>query len=111
MLKPLLPHIVELLKHIQRSYGATFTYLVHHDFEEIVISFLRRRGIQMDVVHLDTLQLLDAYQSLDFVICQMLHSCIFASNQEVPFFNVAYDQKSIAFCELLGISPSVPSRI
>jgi polysaccharide pyruvyl transferase WcaK-like protein len=103
MLKPLLPTVIELLKHVQNSRNATMTYLLHHDYEEVVVSLLRRQGIQMNVVRADAQQLLDAYGSLDFVICQMLHSCIFATNRGIPFFNIAYDKKSIAFCELLEI--------
>jgi len=57
----------------------------------------------MTVVRADALPLLNAYGALDFVICQMLHSCIFSANREVPFFNIAYDQKSVAFCDLLGV--------
>jgi len=102
-LKPLLPSIVQLLKHVQSSHGVTYTYLLHHDFEEIVVSFLRKQGIQMKVMRADALQLLDSYGTLDFVICQMLHSCIFSTNRGVPFLNIAYDQKSVAFCELLGV--------
>jgi len=103
VLKPLLPNVIELLKHVQSSSGATYTYLLHHDFEEIVVSFLRKQGIPVKVVRADALQLLESYGALDFVICQMLHSCIFSANREIPFFNIAYDQKSIAFCDLLDV--------
>ncbi len=37
----------------------------------------------------------------------MLHSCIFAANAGVPFLNLAYDKKSVAFCSLLGIPECV----
>jgi polysaccharide pyruvyl transferase WcaK-like protein len=107
ILTPLLPNIVQLLKHVQGTYGATFTYMLHHDFEEVAISFLRQQGIQMNVVSVDTLQLLESYGTLDFVICQMLHSCIFSTNRGIPFLNIAYDQKSVAFCELLGVPQCV----
>lgn len=103
ILKPLLPNVIKLLKHVQRSYGATYTYLLHHDFEELVVSFLQKQGISMKVVRADALQLLESYGTLDFVICQMLHSCIFSANRETPFFNIAYDQKSVAFCDLLNV--------
>jgi polysaccharide pyruvyl transferase WcaK-like protein len=103
MLKSVLPGVIELLKHMQSSHNATLTYLVHHDYEDVVVSLLRQQGIQMNVVRTSALQLLEAYGSLDFVICQMLHSCIFAANRGIAFFNIAYDQKSVAFCELLGI--------
>ena len=103
VLKPILPNIIELLKHAQSSHGATYTYLLHHDFEEFVVSFLQAHGISMQVVRADALHLLESYSALDFVICQMLHSCIFSANREIAFFNIAYDQKSVAFCDLLGI--------
>ena len=103
VLKPLLADIIQLLKYVQSSYGVTYTYLLHHDFEEMVVSFLRKQGIQMTVVRADALTLLNSYGELDFVICQMLHSCIFSANREVPFFNIAYDQKSVAFCDLLDV--------
>jgi len=103
MLKSLLPAAVEFLKHVQIKYGAAFIYLLHHDFEENVVAFLRQQGLRFDVVHSDLSQLFDSYRGLDFVICQMLHSCIFASNQNTPFLNIAYDRKSVAFCDLLGV--------
>ena len=103
MLKPLLPNVIELLRHVQSLHNAKLTYLLHHDYEEVVVSFLQQQGIEMNVVRTDAPQLLSTYGYLDFVICQMLHSCIFAANQGTPFFNIAYDQKSVAFCELLGI--------
>jgi polysaccharide pyruvyl transferase WcaK-like protein len=103
VLRPLLPNFIELLKHVQSSLNANLTYLLHHDYEEVVVDFFRQRGIEMDVVRGSAQNLLAAYGTMDFVISQMLHSCIFASNKEVPFLNIAYDHKSIAFCELMGI--------
>lgn len=106
-LKSLLPNFVQLLKHVQNSHGAKFTYLLHHEFEEVVVSFLRQQGISLNVVRAGALELLESYAHLDFVICQMLHACIFSTNQNVPFLNIAYDQKSVAFCDLLGVPQCV----
>jgi polysaccharide pyruvyl transferase WcaK-like protein len=103
VLKPILPAVVELLKELQ-SREIALTYLLHHDFERPLIPYLRQQGLRMDMANGSPLQLLEAYQDCDFVICQMLHSCIFAANRDVPFLNIAYDQKNLAFCDLLGIS-------
>jgi len=111
VLKPLMPSFAELLKYIQRTYDAKFTYLVHHDFEKAAFSYLRNQGIQMNVVEASPLQLLEAYAFQDFVICQMLHSSIFAANQDIPFLNIAYDQKNVAFCDLLGLPQCSISHI
>jgi len=106
MLLPLLPEIVDFLKAIQTRHGVEFVYLLHHDFERPVTKFLRRQGIRMRVVDSEPTELLKAYDHVDIVICQMLHACIFAANAEVPFLNIAYDQKNIAFCNLLEIADS-----
>jgi len=111
VLKPLLPNFVGLLKYVQRTYGAEYTYLMHHDFEKAVFSYLQGQGVRMNIVSASPLQLLEAYELQDFVICQMLHSSIFAANQDIPFLNIAYDQKNIAFCDLLGLSPCSISHI
>ena len=103
VLKPLLPTILAFLKWIQRTHQAEFVYLQHHDFERPVIDFLRARGLRFRLVCSSPDELLEGYATTDFVICQMLHACIFSANAGVPFLNIAYDEKSVAFCKLLAI--------
>jgi len=101
VLKPLLPAIIALLKIIQRD--ADLIYLQHHDLEQPVIDFLRFRGLKFKVVYGTPGDLLDGYTETDLVICQMLHSCILAANVGTPFLNIAYDEKIVAFCNLMGV--------
>jgi polysaccharide pyruvyl transferase WcaK-like protein len=103
VLKPMLPHIISTLIWIQNDLGAEITYFVHHDFERPVVKYLQKKGLRLKVIDGTPAQLIDAYKEVDFVINQMLHSCIFAANAGVPFLNLAYDRKSMAFCSLLDI--------
>lgn len=103
MLEPILPDIIEFLSWVQEDRGAQLTYLMHHDFELPVAKYLRRKGLDLEIIDLPARELIGAYKKLDFVINQMLHSCIFAANAEVPFLNIAYDVKCSAFCTSLDI--------
>jgi polysaccharide pyruvyl transferase WcaK-like protein len=101
VLTPLLPGVVALLKDLQQK--ADLVYLLHHEMERPVLAHLRRQGLRLAVADGSPHDLLEQYAAADFVICQMLHSCIFAANAGTPFLNIAYDQKSLAFCSLMGV--------
>jgi polysaccharide pyruvyl transferase WcaK-like protein len=103
ILEPILPDIIRLLRWIQQDRDAEFVYLMHHDFERPIAEYLRRKGVKLQIIDLPPEGLIGAYKGLDFVINQMLHSCIFAANAGVPFLNMAYDIKCRAFCTLLDV--------
>ena len=103
VLKVLLPKIIPLLKKIQRSYYVEFVYLQHHDLERPVVDYLRAQGVRLRLVSGSPADLVEEYAKLDFVINQMLHSCIFSANAGTPFLNIAYDEKNVAFCNLMGV--------
>lgn len=104
VLRPLLAEIVDFLKGFESRHDVEWVYLLHHDFERPVANYLRRRGIRLRIVNGAPMELLKAYAQLDLVVCQMLHACIFAANAQVPFLNIAYDRKNIAFCALMEVS-------
>ena len=106
MLKPLLPTVISFLKGLQRSHGCELLYLQHHDLERPVIDFLRDEKLAFELVSGRPDELANGYARTDFVVCQMLHSCIFAAAAGKPFLNIAYDQKSVAFGKLLGVPES-----
>ena len=106
MLKPLLPTVIAFLKEIQRTHRAGLLYLQHHDLERPVIDFLRAEALEFELVSGHPDELLNGYARTDFVVCQMLHACIFAAATGKPFLNIAYDQKSVAFGKLLGAPES-----
>ena len=106
ILKPLLPTVMAFLKEIQRTNQAELLYLQHHDLERPVIDFLHAEELKFELVCGGPDELLQGYARTDFVVCQMLHACIFAAAAGKPFLNIAYDQKSIAFGKLLGVSES-----
>ena len=103
VLRKLLPSLVPFLADVRHRYNAEFVYFLHHELERPVISFLRDRGFHLRVVDTDPVSMIGRYKEVDILICQMLHSCIFAANAGVPFMNIAYDNKSLAFASLLGI--------
>lgn len=104
VLQPRLSEIVEFLKTFEARHDVEWVYLLHHDLERPVANYLRRQGIRLRIVDGGPMELLKAYGQLDLVVCQMLHSCIFAANAGVPFLNIAYDRKNIAFCALMNVS-------
>ena len=106
MLKPLLPTVIVFLKEIQRTHQVKLLYLQHHDLERPVIDFLHAEALDFELVCGPPDDLLKGYARTDFVLCQMLHACIFAAAAGKPFLNIAYDQKSIAFGKLLGVPES-----
>ena len=111
MLKPLLPTILAFFKEIQRTHQADLLYLQHHDLERPVVEFLRAEGLDFELVCGTPDDLLNGYARTDFVVCQMLHACIFAAAAGKPFLNIAYDGKTLAFGRLLGVAEScLPHR-
>jgi hypothetical protein len=97
----MLPAIIAFLKKIQHD--SELVYLQHHELERPVVEFLRAQGVQFKAVYGTSGDLWEGYAAADFVICQMLHSAVFAACCGKPFFNIAYDRKNMAFCELLGL--------
>ena len=90
------------LDRLQKS-GSKLYYFVHCRTERIAVAILREHGIQMEVIDLTPAQMSAAYGQMDLVICQMLHSSVLATNAGVPSANIAYDQKNIAFHEMMDL--------
>lgn len=103
VLRRVLPHFLPFLRTLVRDHDPELVYFLHHDLERPVVSFLKDRGFGVRVVDCDPEAMIGHYAQTDFVICQMLHSCIFSANAGVPFLNIAYDSKSLAFASLLGV--------
>ena len=103
MLKPLLPTMIAFFKEIRRNHDAELAYLQHHDLERPIVDFLRAEALEFELVSGGPDELLQGHARTDFVVCQMLHACIFAAAAGKPFLNIAYDEKSIAFGKLLGV--------
>lgn len=103
MLEHMLPSIIDFLRWVQSNNDVQFVYMLHHDFEKPIARYLKRKGVALQVTDLPAPELVEAYKGLDFVINQMLHSCVFAANAGVPFLNLAYDGKCSAFCASLDV--------
>ena len=95
---------VDFLKEVQRSQPVTFWYFVHCETERLAVDLLQGRGVSVEVVDLPPREMVAAYAQMDFVICQMLHSSILATNAGVPSINIGYDVKNVSFYELMGLS-------
>jgi polysaccharide pyruvyl transferase WcaK-like protein len=106
VLKRVLPHFIALLRAVVRDYDPELVYFLHHDLERPVIALLKDRGFRFRLVDSDPESMIEQYTHVDFVICQMLHSCVFSANANTPFLNIAYDSKSLAFASLLGVPDS-----
>lgn len=94
----------EFLRRLQRERSVAFSYFMHCETEQIVVSLLRRRGIIVEVVDAEPQEMVAAYQRMDVVVCQMLHASILATNAGVPSMSIAYDVKNLSFCRLMGLT-------
>jgi polysaccharide pyruvyl transferase WcaK-like protein len=91
------------LNRLQRTRPMTFWYFTHCDTERIAVALLRERGIHVRRVDVTPRRMIAAYGQMDFVICQMLHASILATNSGVPSMNIAYDVKNVSFYKLMGL--------
>ncbi len=94
---------VKFLKTLQSTRPATFWYFAHCDTERVAVALLRERGIRMQSLDLTPRRMVSAYGQMDFVICQMLHASILATNAGVPSMNIGYDVKNVSFYELMDL--------
>jgi polysaccharide pyruvyl transferase WcaK-like protein len=92
-----------LLRRLVEVYQPELIYFLHHDLEMPVVSYLQNQGFRFAIVDGDPEFMIGHYAQVDFVVCQMLHSCIFSANAGTAFLNIAYDNKSMAFTSLLEI--------
>ena len=109
ILSRLFPIVVNALQEFQRVHPCRFLYFVHSDAERLLPRLLSRCGIRTLVVNCPPNEMLSWYRLLDIHLCEMLHSAILASNAGVPYLNLAYDIKNLAFCELIGSSECLPA--
>jgi hypothetical protein len=91
------------LKSLQRARPVSFWYFAHCDTERVALALLQERGIHAHIVDMSPRRMIAAYGQMDFVICQMLHASILATNAGVPSMNIGYDVKNVSFYELMGL--------
>ena len=106
LLKRNLSTYVKMIKAIQRQTGCTFSYIVHYDTEKLIPKLLIQKGIVVDVIEGNPVDIARAYANLDVHIGGMLHSCILAVGANTPCIGLAYDIKHYGFFDLMDISSS-----
>ena len=94
---------VDALLDIQRRTGCRFRYIVHHGSEYPIPRLLRRRGVELDIVHAALPATAAAYRDLDLHIGGMLHSCILSASSGTPWIAIAYDIKHHGFNACMGM--------
>jgi len=109
LLARLFPIIVEVLRVLGGRHRLRVLYFVHSDAERLISRLLRAEGIAVTVVDCPPEEMLSWYGTLDIHLCEMLHSCILATNRGVPTLNLAYDSKNWAFYELMGMGDILPA--
>ncbi|OAN51545.1 oligosaccharide flippase family protein [Magnetospirillum moscoviense] len=109
LLVRLFPLVVEVLQALGRTHHCRIFYFVHSDAERLIPRLLQGAGIPLTVVDVPPEEMLSWYALLDIHLCEMLHSCILATNVGVPTLNLAYDSKNWAFYELMGLTEIVPA--
>lgn len=108
LLANLFPVMVAALRSIQEQQHCRFLYFVHSASERLLPRLLARAGIHTLVVDCCPEEMLSWYGLLDVHVCEMLHSAILAANANVPALNLAYDEKNLAFYELMGLTEVLP---
>jgi hypothetical protein len=98
-----LPKITMLLKTLKFGFDAELHYISHAPDDRILRHLFAARGIFMRWHDLPLEALPGIYKSLDFHICQMMHSAIFAMGAGVPTISIAYDEKAFALFKLLNM--------
>lgn len=76
-------------------------YLLHHASELEIIKELKFRDFE--IIDLPPKEQMFFYSKLDLVIGMMLHCTILSFGANTPMINVAYDNKNLAFANLIGI--------
>ena len=104
LLRPNINVYCQTLRRIQQETDCEFIYFIHYDSECLIVKFLRQAGLAITVVNAPPKEMLAWYATLDIHLCQMLHSSILSLNAGIPTVNLAYDQKNLAFFDLMGVA-------
>lgn len=102
----ILAEVIKSMEFFKKSEKAEFVYIKHAAGEQHVIDRMLSQGISLTVVDYgydsDSPQKTkSAYGHLDMFIGMMLHSTIFAFSENVPMINIGYDEKNLAFMQLI----------
>ena len=98
-----LPAIVAALREVQVRLNCDFHYFAHFDSERVLPRLLAQFGLHFTVHGGSVPALLQGYGQLDAHIGGMLHSCILATNHNVPLIGLAYDAKHTGLFNVLGL--------
>lgn len=100
----MMPRMLRVCKRLQDDIGCRFTYFVHSDAEGGIAAALQLGGLRLNVIHAGVDEMLTAYRRMDIHVGQMLHSAILAMSVGTPALSLAYDVKSAAFYNVLGLN-------
>lgn len=95
--------VVAAINEIQARLNCEFHYFSHYDGELILPRLLGRVGVNCRIHRGSVGALMSGYEQLDAHIGGMLHSCILASNYNIPLIGLAYDTKHSGLFNVLGL--------
>lgn len=98
-----LPALVAAMSDIRSHLDCEFHYFAHYDGELVLPRLLRQFGLNFTVHRGSVQALMHGYGQMDVHIGGMLHSCILATNHNVPLVGLAYDTKHSGLFNLLGL--------
>lgn len=104
-LNDLVAAYVSMLRRLRAELGAEVRYFVHSDSERFIVRTLQASGVVDRVLRGPADALIEAYAELDVHVAQMMHSSILSVCAGTPVCVVAYDQKNLEFCKLVGLEP------
>lgn len=97
-----LPAYIDFLKRFQRKHDCHFIQTIHFHSAVVIGRIMKDQGVRLSQAIGDVNTQLEAYQSMDFHIGGMLHSCILSASMGTPCVGLAYDIKHQGFFDLLG---------
>jgi len=98
-----LDNIAIVAKALRKKYNAELHYVAHAGSERLAWWLLASRGVITQWHDTPPERLVELYGTLDFHVSQMMHSAILALRAGVPTIAMAYDEKTAALFDLLGI--------
>lgn len=88
------------------DFGYTVVFIAHDVLEQSIIEDLKKRTYALEYINTDVIDdMLREYARCEFSIGIRMHSNILSLAAGTPFIAIAYDQKSIEFCKLVGLLP------
>ncbi|MBL26180.1 MAG: hypothetical protein CMM50_01325 [Rhodospirillaceae bacterium] len=94
---------IAALKALAAELDAEICHFTHSDAEQAVTTLMRLSGLPVTAIEGGPAELLDHYGRMDIHFAEMMHSAILAMSCGVPTVALAYDVKTPALYDFVGL--------